>query len=198
LNVQIRGLRLLLMSVLTAAPIAGQEARDTLEVFFVGNSYICFNNLPGLLEGISQELDGPYVSTASHTHGGYTLRKHLTDGHLPGAFETDRSSDRAWDIVVLQEQSALATVTDTVTGETTRPSYKTWPGRSSAKEMRGDLRHRRRARVEIKSSPADTALRISRTDPYSSCSAPSPKELATLAPNLRPGPRKHVRTDREN
>jgi hypothetical protein len=78
------------MLALVAPPMAEQEARGTLEVFFVGNSYIYFNNLPGVVEGISQELDGPYVITGSHTHGGYTLREHLTDAYLPGAFETDR------------------------------------------------------------------------------------------------------------
>jgi hypothetical protein len=120
-NHGICGLPLLLLAGLAAAPIAGQEGTDTLGVFFVGNSYIYFNNLPGLVEGISQGLDGPYVSTASHTHGGYTLREHLTDGHLPAAFETEGSDNQAWDAVVLQEQSALATVTDTVTGELGNP-----------------------------------------------------------------------------
>jgi hypothetical protein len=120
-NVRTRRLWLFLVPLLAAAPVAGQETRDTLDVFFVGNSYIYFNNLPGLVEGISDMLDGPYVRTASHTHGGYRLGEHLTDGHLPGALGSDGSTNHPWDFVVLQEQSALATVTDTVTGELGSP-----------------------------------------------------------------------------
>ena len=67
LSLRMHGFRLFLASALAAAPVSGQEARDTLHVFFVGNSYIYFNNLPGVVEGISQALDGPYVNTASHT-----------------------------------------------------------------------------------------------------------------------------------
>ena len=121
MNVEMRGLHLLLLSVLAAAPVAGQEARDTLDVFFVGNSYIYFNNLPGLVEGISEKLDGPHLKTASHTHGGHRLSEHLSDGHLPSALQSDGSMSQTWDFVVLQEQSALATVTDTVTGELGSP-----------------------------------------------------------------------------
>ena len=73
-----------LLLMVSAAPVLGQRGGDTLSVFFLGNSYIYFNDLPDILEGISQGLDGPRVTTASHTHGGFTLRRHLEDGHLPG------------------------------------------------------------------------------------------------------------------
>jgi hypothetical protein len=112
---------LLGLGVTAGAPARGQEGRDTLAVFFLGNSYIYFNNLPGIVEGISDSLDGPRLITASHTHGGYTLRRHLDDGHLPGAFGDRGPDSPRWDAVVLQEQSALATTIDTLTGQLGSP-----------------------------------------------------------------------------
>jgi len=112
---------LLFVGLLGTAPLAGQEGPDTLSVFFLGNSYTYFNNLPGILEGISEGLDGPRLETDSHTHGGYTLRRHADDGHLPGAFGDPGAAGSQWDVVVLQEQSSLATTTDTLTGELGRP-----------------------------------------------------------------------------
>jgi len=110
-----------LLLMVSAAPVLGQRGGDTLSVFFLGNSYIYFNDLPDILEGISQGLDGPRVTTASHTHGGFTLRRHLEDGHLPGAFGEGGSNAPHWDAVVLQEQSALATTLDTLTGRLGSP-----------------------------------------------------------------------------
>jgi hypothetical protein len=112
---------LLLVGLLAGAPVAGQEGRDTLSVFFLGNSYTYFNNLPGMLEAISEGLDGPRLVTDSHTHGGYTLRRHADDGHLPGAFGDPGATGLQWDVVVLQEQSSLATSTDTLTGDLGSP-----------------------------------------------------------------------------
>ena len=71
--------------VVLAAPSAGCQApRDTIDVLFVGNSYIYFNDLPAMVEGISSALEGPILHGAAHTHGGFTLRGHLDDGHLSG------------------------------------------------------------------------------------------------------------------
>lgn len=112
---------LVLAGLLLSAPAKGQEGRDTLAVFFVGNSYVYFNNLPGIIEGISDGLDGPRVITGSHTHPGYTLRRHLEDGHLPGAFGDRVAGGPRWDAVVLQEQSSLATTIDTLTGQLGSP-----------------------------------------------------------------------------
>jgi hypothetical protein len=97
--------------IFAAIPVDGQEATDTLGVFFLGNSYVYFNNLPGLVEGLSRGLPGPLVLAAGHTHGGFTLRRHMEDGHFPDALETAESSEGIFevDVVVLQEQSSLGT-----------------------------------------------------------------------------------------
>ena len=90
------------------ATAAGCEApRDTVDVLFVGNSYVYFNDLPAMVEGISAALDGPVVHGVAHAHGGQTLRGHLEDGHLPDLLSRGPASGGEWDWVVLQEQSTL-------------------------------------------------------------------------------------------
>jgi len=101
---------------LLAAPAACQAPRDTIDVLYVGNSYIYFNNLPGLVEGISEGLNGPVVRGAAHTHGGITLRGHLEDGHLRAIF-----SRGSWDRIVLQQQSTLGAAYDAETGQLGSP-----------------------------------------------------------------------------
>lgn len=103
--------------LMVAVPAGGQEASDTLKVFFLGNSYVYFNNLPGLVEGISDELPGPRIRAESHTHGGYSLRRHMGDGHFAEAIDTV-AAEKAWDAIVLQEQSALGTpLMDSISGK---------------------------------------------------------------------------------
>ena len=118
IGVSRRAATVLLLAFPTAA--ASQAPADTLDVFFVGNSYIYFNNLPGLLEGIAAGLDGPPIRSGSHTIGGSTLRRHLDDGQLPDVLGPRGGA--AWDRVVLQEQSALGTpMADQATGRLGSP-----------------------------------------------------------------------------
>lgn len=87
----------------------GQSNSDSLKVFFVGNSYTYFNNLPELVEGISESLDGPVVTSGVHTHPGINLRTHLDDGHLQKLFSSSNNESADWDVVVLQDNSWLGT-----------------------------------------------------------------------------------------
>ena len=81
--------------------------RDTLDVFFLGNSYVYYNNLADQLARISESLPGPVLRTSHHLHGGYSLRRHLEDGHLPSALEAKAPDGDNWDVVIVQEQSRL-------------------------------------------------------------------------------------------
>jgi hypothetical protein len=107
----------LLLLAVVVSPVRAQGVEnadvDSRSVLLVGNSYIFFNNLPDMLEGISMGLGGPRLSVESHTHPGYSLQRHLDDGHLDGIFE--RRSD--WDFVVLQENSRFSAPFHPVTGE---------------------------------------------------------------------------------
>ncbi len=81
--------------------------RDTVDVFFLGNSYVYYNNLADQLARISESLPGPVLRTSHHLHGGYSLRRHLEDGHLPSALETKAPDGDNWDVVIVQEHSRL-------------------------------------------------------------------------------------------
>ncbi len=80
---------------------------DTLDVFFLGNSYVYYNNLADQLAGLSTALPGPVLRTSHHLHGGFSLRRHLDDGHLPSVLEADAEDGEGWDVVVVQEHSRL-------------------------------------------------------------------------------------------
>ena len=98
---------LTLSLVLPAAALSAQQ-NEGLDVLFLGNSYIYFNNLPDMVSAMSEALDGGRLRVGAHTHGGYSLQRHLEDGHLPELLSGNPSGD-GWEMVVLQEQSALGT-----------------------------------------------------------------------------------------
>ena len=97
------------LALLAIASVACQVPRDTIDILYVGNSYVYFNNLPDLVEGISRGLEGPVLRGTAHTRGGATLRRHLDDGHLPGVLSQGPLDGGGWDWVMLQEQSTLGT-----------------------------------------------------------------------------------------
>jgi hypothetical protein len=77
-------------------------AARTLRVLIVGNSYTYFNNLGDMLTGIAASLPGPRIETTMHVEGGMTLQWHWAAGKAQKAID-----QKAWDYVILQEQSAL-------------------------------------------------------------------------------------------
>ena len=106
----IRTLRVALAALCLASGVASDDLHaqaDTLDVFFLGNSYVYYNNLADQLAAISEALPGPVLRTAHHLHGGFSLRRHLDDGHLPGALETRAQDGENWDVVIVQEHSRL-------------------------------------------------------------------------------------------
>jgi len=94
-----KGMRELL---LVAAIVLGQHGRAPgASVLFVGNSYIGFNNLPGMFAELAASLGHP-VTTGVQAPGGYTLIQHSTNASTLNAI-----ASQPWDFVVLQEQSQL-------------------------------------------------------------------------------------------
>lgn len=97
-------------ALLATLPAGGQgqvSSADTLDVFFLGNSYVYYNNLADQLTGISLSLPGTVINTGHHLHGGFSLRQHLEDGHLPDIFRRLPDGGDGWDVVVVQEHSRL-------------------------------------------------------------------------------------------
>lgn len=87
---------------LLVAPLATAQSQDTLRVLFVGNSYIYYNNLPGIFEGIATSK-GKAVEAVMHVRGGATLRRHVDEETAANVIQSGN-----WDYVVLQEQSTLS------------------------------------------------------------------------------------------
>ena len=102
-----RRLTLLLFCAVVTTPTRAQEDRAVERVLFNGNSYVYYNNLPGLVEAIAAGLNGPQLQIESHTHGGFTLQRHLDDGHAEELIRRGDSDGEPWTAVILQEQSSL-------------------------------------------------------------------------------------------
>ncbi|MCE3075652.1 PKD domain-containing protein [Chryseobacterium gwangjuense] len=89
---------LLLLLLTSLSLVFGQS---TKKVFFVGNSYTYYNDLPVLIASIAAST-GDVLIHQSHTPGGSTLQDHANNQNV-----TSTISLGNWDYVVLQEQSQL-------------------------------------------------------------------------------------------
>ena len=86
-----------------APPQHSPSPRKTLRVLFVGNSYTYFNNLPEMLEQLSESPGAsPHIVARMVVAGGATLERHWDAHQALQAIQIGR-----WDYVVLQEQSTL-------------------------------------------------------------------------------------------
>ncbi len=85
---------------------AQSETPKPIRVLFIGNSYTYYNNLPRLVEVISESQGGgPRIVSESSLSGGKTLKWHWEKAE---AIELIRKG--GWDYVVLQEYSTLGKV----------------------------------------------------------------------------------------
>lgn len=110
-----RCLIVVVFGFLLSINVHGQEVRDTLSVFFVGNSYVYYNNLPAILEEVAESLDGPVIETGYHYH--FRGLQNLVEARtLPAAFEHNDSGRSMWDVVLIQENSRLGSDMDPLTG----------------------------------------------------------------------------------
>lgn len=90
----------------TLPPAPGESAKlralrdkETVSVFFIGNSYSF--GVPGQFRKLA-EKQGRKVRTGHSTYGGWTLAKHAAH---PPTLQKLRTGN--WDVVVIQEQSQL-------------------------------------------------------------------------------------------
>jgi hypothetical protein len=84
---------------------SSQEAKDTLKILFVGNSYTYFENLPQLISIISDSLKTKLVTKKSVIGGAY-LSEHWRGKR--GLQTKEMIKNGGFDIVVLQGQSMEA------------------------------------------------------------------------------------------
>lgn len=92
---------------------------ETLNVLFIGNSYILRNDLPGMLEKIAASGQGVQIKAQAAAKNGATLGQLWGDEKLRSALYIGRR-----DFVVLQEQSLWAQLPETV--EDTATSARLW------------------------------------------------------------------------
>lgn len=74
------------------------QAQEAPRVLFIGNSYTEVNNLPALVQAVSQSA-GHDISYQSNTPGGCTFQQHCSNNSMT------LIQQGGWDYVVLQEQS---------------------------------------------------------------------------------------------
>jgi|CZKC01.1.fsa_nt_gi hypothetical protein len=105
-----RALLLVLLSLFASASFSQQPpevvlknlTRPKIHVLFIGNSFTYFNNMPRLVEAISDSVDGPRIKTEMVAFGGARLEDLWKQGSALAAIRKQH-----WDYVVINEQSAL-------------------------------------------------------------------------------------------
>jgi hypothetical protein len=94
-----------------------ESDRPGLRVLFVGNSFTRANSLPQLVHELAAADDGAQpIFAVERTRGGWTLHQASEDGGLRDLLERID-----WDVVVLQEQSQLLSVSAGQWGDETYP-----------------------------------------------------------------------------
>jgi hypothetical protein len=91
---------LLLLTGLVAAAKKAAEPLPELRVLFIGNSFTYVNDLPKMLADLAAAGHQRPIHWEQETPGGYTLEKHWQEGKALAKIQS-----RAWDFVVLQDQS---------------------------------------------------------------------------------------------
>ncbi|MBB1148985.1 T9SS type A sorting domain-containing protein [Myroides sp. NP-2] len=87
---------LFLLFILTTIASPGQIRK---QVFFIGNSYTYTGNIPKLIQHMAQST-GDILEYEEHVPGGSSFQDHVNNRAV-----TDKINSKAWDYVVLQEQS---------------------------------------------------------------------------------------------
>lgn len=85
--------------LMLALPLAC--AAQVTDVLFIGNSYVYTNDLPSVLYNLALS-GGDSIYKDSNAPGGATLQ-----GHTTNATTLSKINQRAWDFVVIQEQSQM-------------------------------------------------------------------------------------------
>lgn len=87
--------------VLLLLSIGFVKAQTSYQALFLGNSYTGVNDLPSIVQSLTL-AGGDTLYKDVNAPGGYTFQGHSTNGASLGMIRS-----RAWDFVVLQEQSQL-------------------------------------------------------------------------------------------
>lgn len=108
--------RLFLFLLFIALSTLSIEAQ-VKKVLFLGNSYTYYNNLPQQISAIAQSF-GDSVYTDQNTPGGNTFSNHASNTSSINKINQDQ-----WDFVVLQEQSQIPALPQSITGNDHSPPH---------------------------------------------------------------------------
>ena len=89
----------IIASILFAFVTLLSWTQDSISVLFIGNSYLSVNNLPQMVQGLTNSL-GDNILIDSKMNGGFTFQSHAND-----ATTYDKIHSKPWNFVVLQGQS---------------------------------------------------------------------------------------------
>ena len=89
----------IIASILFAFVTQLSWTQDSISVLFVGNSYLSVNNLPQMVQELTNSL-GDHILIDSKMNGGFTFQSHAYD-----ATTYDKIHSKPWNFVVLQGQS---------------------------------------------------------------------------------------------
>lgn len=94
--------KLLFIPILFCQSLFAAEAKDTLKVLFIGNSYVYYNNLAQLTMVMSDSMDTKLICTKS-TLGGGSLSDHWNS--RKGLKTQQLLATKKYDVVILQDNS---------------------------------------------------------------------------------------------
>lgn len=101
-------LPLILFLLFTRLAVAQSGQMGTTSVLFIGNSYTYVNDLPQLLSDLALSTNDTLL-TGSNAPGGYTFKMHCSNSTTLSMI-----GQGGWDFVVLQEQSQLPSLPDSI------------------------------------------------------------------------------------
>lgn len=84
--------------------IAIPTQADCQQILILGNSYVSYNNLPGMLHKLAQSA-GKRINVQSYAPGGWRLEDHAQSAEIHRLI-----ASQAWDTLILQEQSQTPAV----------------------------------------------------------------------------------------
>ena len=100
---QIKQLSLWILLIFVTSSYAQTSSLDTTRILFIGNSYTYYNSSPELLKSmVKQKHPDHEIEVQLVSQGGMTLERHWQEDRTHQIIKS-----KAWDYVVLQEQSKL-------------------------------------------------------------------------------------------
>ncbi|MCK0107855.1 hypothetical protein MWU58_00985 [Flavobacteriaceae bacterium S0825] len=97
-----------LIFFLFSIDVTSQVKKDTINVLFVGNSFTFYNNMPQMVQSMSDE-GSIYLKTSQSTVGGSSLKDHWEETR--GTKTRELLNNSKWDYVVFNNHS-LVTIND--------------------------------------------------------------------------------------